>query len=252
MGFQKRIRRQIMRFSLLLAAVFFVVSVGLLFLYSIYYNSYRAKNYNEMLCDDFSQVYEQYRSYLSTRGEGWSILLRCLDEEISGTALALSYRSFSRDCMVSSNLILTDQTGRVVSTTYDELTYSQEQFNAQVIRNTFAQKVYPYNTVYYYDSAPRYVFSQPIYDEEGTYRGVACLYLDMEGLIDNMQTLQYSGIIVHGASRVIVAADRRMVKNFNHFYGVEDGLFRLNGQEYWICSAALPATAGCWASTAPS
>ena len=239
-GFQVKLRRQIARFSLLFSLSCFLLFMAMLLLYSVYFNSYRAKNYNRILAEEFRQVYEQYDRYASESGTGYDNFLRCLSGDLSGTALSFVYRSFARDCIVPSNLVLTDSGGQVVSTTYPNLSYSQRTFNAQVVQNMLAQGQRPYQTVYFFDGEPRYVLCRPVYDGANQLKGVASLYIDTNVLTQNMRTLQYSGIIVHGNSAVVVAPDRELLQSLNHFYGIENGKFRFNGQDYWMYASQLP------------
>lgn len=239
-GFQVKLRRQIARFSLLFSLSCFLLFMGMLLLYSVYFNSYRAKNYNRILAEEFRQVYAQYDRYTSEDGAGYENFLRCLGGDLSGTALSFVYRSFARDCIVPSNLVLTDPEGQVVSTTYQNFSYSQRTFNAQVVENMFSQPQRPYHTVYFFDGAPRYVLCRPLYDDANRFKGVATLYIDTNALTRNMRTLQYSGIIVHGNSAVVVAPDRGLLQNLNRFYGIENGKFRFNGQDYWMYASQLP------------
>lgn len=238
-SFQSRLRWQIMRLTLVLSACFFVGFMSILFLYSIHFNSYQAEKCNQALSDRFIRAYEEHRAYLSPSGAGREDFLRCLDGEISGATLSFIYRSFSRDCSVSSNLILTDARGELASTTYPNPSYSQLHFNGLVVNNALDADAEIYNTVYYLDGNPRYVFAGKIRDDGGTYRGMACLYLDMYEMTDAMHTLQYSGIIVHNGSNVVVADDQRIVKDFNYFPGMRNGQFELDGQSYWMYSTRL-------------
>lgn len=237
--FQKTLKKQIVVFGLWLTVIFSLIFVFVLFVYSLFYNSYRARKYNELLAAEFDEVYKSYSSYLDKSDDSDSQFLRCLSGKISGNSLAFIFNDFSRKSKVSSNMILTNNDGDVVSSTYRELTVSQISFNKRVVENTKSQDGI-YNTVYYFDDAPRYVFAKKLNDDDGSLLGVICLYLNMDDLTEKIDALQYGGIIVHNVSDVVMASDRFMVQKLNHFYGIPDGTFKNNGKTYSICSSILP------------
>ncbi|MDD3165017.1 MAG: sensor histidine kinase [Oscillospiraceae bacterium] len=235
--FQSTLRRHITRFSILLTLAFFLVSMGAMLIYSMLFHFYRAQNYNTILCTAFTEMYAQYEAYLS--GEGRTSCMRCLSGALGSASLTIMHQTFSRDASVPSNMILTDSDGVVAATSYRELRYSQKAFNDQVISNTQAADGL-YNTVYYFDAAPHYVFCKPLRNDDGRLRGYLTLYLDSEQLTQSMRLLQYGGVIVSGGSAVVVAGDNAIVETLNHFHGMRNGEFTLAGKKYWMYSSEVP------------
>ena len=236
--FQAMLKKQIVRFGLWLSIIISILFMIVIFIYSILLNSHRARNYNEMLASEFKNVYQSYSQYVSPGGADSIHLKNCLNGKISGVALSFLYGSFSRQNKVSSHMILTDSTGAVVSTTYRDLTMLQRSFNQKVLQQALQQDGI-YNTVYYFDGAPRYVFAQKLMDGD-VFLGAVCLYLNTQELVSQMNLLQYGGIIVHGDSNVIVAFDNALLRTLNHFYGLPNGRFVSNGHTYWMHSSKLP------------
>lgn len=239
--YQKRLKNQIMKFSVMITILGFIGFVLILFLYTSGYSFYRTMSYNKKLSQSFENIYKLYADYISDKNT-IEELNSCLNKEISSNYMSYLFNTFNLKNEIKSDIILCDTEGNIQYTSFNEneINLHFHYFNKSIHDNLFKNhNTKIYNTVYYLQGDySKYVFSRSLYDDDKLIGSVS-IYLNGYDWNYQMKRMQFDGIITDMTGNIIACSNRSMVNGLNKFKPLKKPLFVLDKQSYWMSEGIL-------------
>lgn len=168
----------------------------------------RREEHLNAMTDTFRMIYEPAALFLE-KEENQKVFLENLAGEHTGNQLKYEVSKYNLEAPVGINIILSDEKGRVVYSTFseDSLNLHRLEFNRAANKNAKAQKDSLYSTVYYLTGdTSEYVLIYPIYQEE-TYVGSAAAYLKGEDWGRHFLKYQYDTILTNENGDIIYCSN---------------------------------------------
>lgn len=239
--YQKRLKNQIMKFSVMITILGFIGFVLILFLYTSGYSFYRTMSYNKKLSQSFENIYKLYADYISDKNT-IEELNSYLNKEISSNYMSYLFNTFNLKNEIKSDIILCDTEGNIQYTSFNEneINLHFHYFNKSIHDNLFKNhNTKIYNTVYYLQGDySKYVFSRSLYDDDKLIGSVS-IYLNGYDWNYQMKRMQFDGIITDMTGNIIACSNRSMVNGLNKFKPLKKPLFVLDKQSYWMSEGIL-------------
>lgn len=242
--FQKELEKMASRkivYTILIGCLFFCVAMlGI----TTVNQRMRRERHLDAVERTFREIYESSAEFLTNeenRDSFEEILRR--EQAVDKGKLRYQLSTYNIEAPVGMNLILTDQNGRTVFSSFSEgdLNLHRKEFNTLAVNNAVRQKKELYSTVYYFSgNTSEYVLVYPMY-ERRAYLGSAAVYLKSEDWIRHFQKYQYDTIVTNANESVIFCSNTGFLsgtagnKYFNRDTGEylwqEDSRY-LKGQRY--------------------
>ena len=239
--FERQLRKSVAKkIFILLGTGITLFIIGLLFVtYST--NRINAVNNLMMLKEVYKTLYQKNETFLlnsSTMDYSRNIL-----EHIGNTEkLGYEFNKFNSDCKVKNQIILSDNQGKVLYTSYDaeELTHLKN-YNSAIChnaKNSAEGKIY--NSVFFsYGKYSDYIFVKPVYKNKEII-GFVSLYLSGDDWNYSLLNCNFDGVITDEMQNVIYASKPGLISQSNKFNGKDQGLYYYNQERFWVASEALP------------
>ena len=239
--FERQLRKSVAKkIFLLLGTGITLFIIGLLIVtYST--NRINAVNNLMMLKEVYKTLYQKNEAFLlnsSTMDYSRNIL-----EHIGNTEkLGYEFNKFNSGCKVKNQIILSDNQGKVLYTSYDaeELTHLKN-YNSAIChnaKNSAEGKIY--NSVFFsYGKYSDYIFVKPVYKNKEII-GFVSLYLSGDDWNYSLLNCNFDGVITDEMQNVIYASKPDLISQSNKFNGKDQGLYYYNQERFWVASEALP------------
>ena len=239
--FERQLRKSVAKkIFLLLGTGITLFIIGLLIVtYST--NRINAVNNLMMLKEVYKTLYQKNEAFLlnsSTMDYSRNIL-----EHIGNTEkLGYEFNKFNSGCKVKNQIILSDNQGKVLYTSYDaeELTHLKN-YNSAICHNAKnSAEGEIYNSVFFsYGKYSDYIFVKPVYENKEII-GFVSLYLSGDDWNYSLLNCNFDGVITDEMQNVIYASKPGLISQSNKFNGKDQGLYYYNQERFWVASEALP------------
>ena len=239
--FERQLRKSVAKkIFLLLGTGITLFIIGLLIVtYST--NRINAVNNLMMLKEVYKTLYQKNEAFLlnsSTMDYSRNIL-----EHIGNTEkLGYEFNKFNSGCKVKNQIILSDNQGKVLYTSYDaeELTHLKN-YNSAICHNAKnSAEGEIYNSVFFsYGKYSDYIFVKPVYENKEII-GFVSLYLSGDDWNYSLLNCNFDGVITDEMQNVIYASKPDLISQSNKFNGKDQGLYYYNQERFWVASEALP------------
>ncbi len=215
--FERQLRKSVAKkIFILLGTGITLFIIGLLFVtYST--NRINAVNNLMMLKEVYKTLYQKNETFLlnsSTMDYSRNIL-----EHIGNTEkLGYEFNKFNSDCKVKNQIILSDNQGKVLYTSYDaeELTHLKN-YNSAIChnaKNNAEGKIY--NSVFFsYGKYSDYIFVKPVYKNKEII-GFVSLYLSGDDWNYSLLNCNFDGVITDEMQNVIYASKPGLISQSNN------------------------------------
>lgn len=239
--YQQKLKKQILKFSVIITLTGFLGFVLILFVYTSCFSSFRTMEYNRKLSESFQAIYGKYINYIR-QPNTQELFEDYLEGKITTKYLSYCFNSFNLENEITSDMILCDKNGKIRYSSFDsnELNEHLAEFNSSICKNLYSQgKQDIYKTIYYFSGDySKYVFSQCYYENN---QPVGCVSIYLSGYDWNhqMRILQFDGIITDMKGNVIACSNRSMVDGLNRFTPTKKPLLTIDSQNYWMSEKTL-------------
>lgn len=241
--FQKQLEQEAVRNICLLVLIGCLFFSAAIFGISYLNTRFNVREHLNFLIGVFQTVCSSTTNYLNDP-ENEEIFARCIDEESDGREARYSLSKYNVDSPIRGDLILSDETGNIVFTSFgnDAMNLHRIAFNGIVCDNAAIEPAAIYRTVYYFSGdTSEYVFSRPLY-RAGELVGFANVYLNGRDWARLFSDYQYDSIITTANGDIIYCSREGFLqeRNANKYRGRKgQHTTALHGNRYLVSSHDL-------------